>query len=279
MVTELATLLARHQLVDWADRILATQRPSLRLGSLRRGRLVARIGGMPRLNVADLWPEADGKPLSFIAEVDLAAASSLLGEGTLPANGYLEFFYDAEQEAWGFDPADRPKWRVLWVRNDATRRDLPLGLPDDVRFTPVDLEGHVEPTYAEWESWHFAKTGMDLNVGLRYANALAEWNKAREPKPAVLHRLLGHPDHVQGDMMLECQLASNGIKVGNLRAPSEAEARLEAGAGDWRLLLQIDSDEHSNMSWGDTGRIYYWIRDEDLRERNWDRVWLVLQCS
>jgi len=80
--------------------------------------------------------------------------------------------------------------------------------------------------------------------------------------------------------MLECQLASSGIYVGDSKGyQSEAAQRIKTGAAEWRLLLQIDSDERSKMMWGDVGRIYYWIRNSDLREGLWDRVWLVLQCG
>ena len=32
------------------------------------------------------------------------------------------------------------------------------------------------------------------------------------------------------------------------------------------------------MQWGDVGRIYYWIRDDALLNREFDNTWLVLQC-
>jgi uncharacterized protein YwqG len=32
------------------------------------------------------------------------------------------------------------------------------------------------------------------------------------------------------------------------------------------------------MMWGDVGRIYFWLTDEDLRARRWEEAWLVLQC-
>jgi len=44
-------------------------------------------------------------------------------------------------------------------------------------------------------------------------------------------------------MELECQLASNGINVGGpegYKDPRRAE--LEAGVKDWKLLLQLDTD-------------------------------------
>ena len=48
---------------------------------------------------------------------------------------------------------------------------------------------------------------------------------------------------------------------------------------DWRLLLQIDSDENCEMMWGDVGRIYFWIKTEDLKNRDFEKVWLILQCG
>jgi uncharacterized protein YwqG len=30
---------------------------------------------------------------------------------------------------------------------------------------------------------------------------------------------------------------------------------------------------------GDVGKIYYWIREDDLEKHDFDRVWLVLQCG
>jgi uncharacterized protein YwqG len=274
---EFATLLSRHHLDHWSDRLLATEQASVRLEALGDGRQIARLGGAPRLGPDDVWPEADGNALAFIAEVDLAAAASLLGEGILPRNGHLEFFYDAEQSVWGFDPADHPKWRVLWAGDDAAPRDFPEHLPENARFAPVALGGRIEKTFVDFQSWQVHQMGIDMDTRLRYTDALDEWKA--EPDDATIHRLLGHPDPIQGDMMLECQLASNGINVGGgPREPSELETKLEAGARDWRLLLQIDSDERSNMMWGDVGRIYYWIREQDLRERKWHRVWMVLQC-
>lgn len=54
---------------------------------------------------------------------------------------------------------------------------------------------------------------------------------------------------------------------------------MEKGAEDWQLLLQIDSDEENlGAMWGDCGRVYFWIRQQDLQKRDFSNVWLVLQC-
>ena len=45
-----------------------------------------------------------------------------------------------------------------------------------------------------------------------------------------------------------------------------SNAQLKPNAKDWRLLLQIDSNEENNYMWGDSGRLYFWIRKVDLAE-------------
>jgi uncharacterized protein YwqG len=82
-------------------------------------------------------------------------------------------------------------------------------------------------------------------------------------------------------MELECQLASNGIYCGGASCNQVEEAKaLAAGASNWRLLLQIDTDEDGpGWMWGDVGRIYFWVKQQDVRSLRFDDAWLVLQCS
>jgi uncharacterized protein YwqG len=54
---------------------------------------------------------------------------------------------------------------------------------------------------------------------------------------------------------------------------------LEKNAHEWWLLLQVDSDDRASMMWADLGRVYFWIRGEDLRERRFERAWAILQCG
>jgi uncharacterized protein YwqG len=98
----------------------------------------------------------------------------------------------------------------------------------------------------------------------------------------VCHHLMGHPQLVQGDMRAECQLAANGIYVGNPTGYESPRAKelAKTAAAEWQLLLQIDTDEDGpGWMWGDCGRIYYWIRKRDLAARAFEDGWLILQCG
>ena len=81
-------------------------------------------------------------------------------------------------------------------------------------------------------------------------------------------------------MQAECQLVSHGVYCGDPSGytGSQAEALLP-GAADWRLLLQVDSDDAVDIMWGDVGRLYYWIQRDRLAEGAWYQCWLILQCS
>jgi uncharacterized protein YwqG len=80
-------------------------------------------------------------------------------------------------------------------------------------------------------------------------------------------------------MELDCQLASNGIYVGNPEGYQDPRrAELEAGAAEWKLLLQLDTDDDTGWMWGDTGTLYYWIRESDARRGDFSNVWFSYQC-
>ena len=81
-------------------------------------------------------------------------------------------------------------------------------------------------------------------------------------------------------MRLECQLVTHGLYCGDESGYQDPRAEaLAAGAGDWRLLFQLDSDEEGlGVSWGDAGKLYFWIRRPDLRARRFEATWTILQC-
>ena len=79
---------------------------------------------------------------------------------------------------------------------------------------------------------------------------------------------------------MQAQMVSNGIYCGDGKGYAKGRARgLDAGASDWLLLLQVDSEKSTGMHFGDDGRIYFLIRQQDLRERRFENIWLILQCT
>ena len=211
------------------------------------------------------------RSLDFLAEIDLQETAPFQSELELPVTGRILFFYDVEKSPSGFDPADCGGWRVVYFDGDP-----PLNLSTNKsRFSarPCVLDFKEEVSFPN----DFRHYGLELHIWKD--GPYKELYNSIMPDARSLHRIGGYPDTIQNPMELQCQLVSHGIYCGDSSGYNDPRcALLEPGAADWQLLLQIDSDEEPGWMWGDVGRLYFWIRHEDLREINFGNVWCVQQC-
>jgi uncharacterized protein YwqG len=237
----------------------------------------SRLGGEPDLPAQFKWPVYAGKPLAFVAQLNLEAAARVLSTAPLPKHGHLWFFYAANQQNWGFDPKDRGSSVVHYEASaPLVRRPLPRELPAEGRFQPCAIAMSSYVDIPSLEDERNPLMGSDDDTFDSYVEVQ---DKLAAPSSGAAHKLLGHAQTIQGAMELESALASGGIYVGDARGYKDRRAaKLAKSQYDWHLLLQIDSDEDAGMMWGDSGRIYYWLREQDLLERRFDKSWLVLQC-
>jgi uncharacterized protein YwqG len=288
------------------------------LKASREARGRTRLGGVPLVGEGFSWPRRRartrerygdeiraGRPLTFVAQVNLAEVPPAEPSGgmlDLPRRGVLLFFCDEESLPYG-SPEDSDAFGVAYLPldpGDKTRMylaDVPEGhaTSDDhrgqLRMLPdvVVLEALPELALpgpypdevramglsdAESEAyWHL--TEELEREGARVPAEVAEApGTARYPP---IHRLGGVPHEIQNPMEAECELARRGEDPLALPYSRKEEIADEAKAR-WRLLLQVDSDDEAGMMWGDAGMLYYWIRDDDLAARRFDRAWCVMQC-
>jgi uncharacterized protein YwqG len=237
------------------------------------------LGGAPDLPPGVVWPRRGDAPLSFIAQVDLSEVSRVWPSSPLPSSGLLSFFYDRIHRPWGYDPADRGGWAVYHFDQPSARPSQPPDdLPEEARFRPLPVRpvGELKLPAADSQ----AVEGLDLRLKEQtaYWALLGDIEAAQKDDGQPVHRLLGHPDPIQGDMEAQSQLVTNGIGAESDGYDRELERRLVKDRGVWKMLLQVDSDERTDMQWGDAGRIYYWMRRADLAARRWSESWLHLQC-
>jgi uncharacterized protein YwqG len=99
------------------------------------------------------------------------------------------------------------------------------------------------------------------------------------------HKILGYADLVQGEMLTECERITRGLYCGDHKSyvdtPEDVKEDISGAATDWVLLFQMASiqEDDYELMFGDLGNLYFYIRKQDLKERNFDKVWLVLQCG
>lgn len=252
----------------------------------------SKFGGRPDVPADFIWPvfetdtreddQVKERPLAFLAQFDCAQLAPLDPEGLLPKEGLLSFFYELESQRWGYDPKDAGCARVFWFEGPLAPAEFPAELEEDFRLPEMaaQLSGATD-----------APDFQDACPALEYpwtANDYRAFDQARRELgmdyPANRSQLLGWPDIIQNNMTLQCELISRGYYLGGSweKIPLEERSALRTpSVRDWQLLFQLDTVENGDfeLMFGDCGRIYFYIRREDLAQRRFDRVWLIQQCS
>lgn len=216
----------------------------------------SHFGGYPQVPAGFDWPARDRRPLAFLASLALEEVQRALPIGWLPPEGSLLFFFDAEGWFKGpspdpaviFVPPDVPTHAAI----DVEAQCLPRGSMECVR---IDTLPHYkrEPIPAldltDAESDDYG----DLCDGLR--------------GDGPSHQIGGFPNIVQTDDM-EQQCHKIAVQRG----------WESSGPSDWRLLLQLDTDESLGLTaWGDCGIAYFWVREMDARRKDFSRVQTFVQ--
>jgi len=237
-----------------------------------------RVGGSPDLPLNVDWPRWRNRPLAFLAQIELQALSGFTGVDILPPHGLLSFFYDPFQETWGFDPEDAGSWRVTWTGDEKlATRPLPTDLLPEGQFETCDVEFFPDVSLPPGRSMIMDAQKLNRTQLKRYF--IVEDQLRGEADLGEESWLLGHADAIQGDMQLECALVTNGLYCGNASGYDDPRCEVLAQqAPSWQLLFQLASEEEASMMWGDAGCLYFWIHEQDLVQRHFDKVWMVLQC-
>jgi uncharacterized protein YwqG len=255
---DLRELCAELGLEAWADEAVALARSSIRL--TRGAGRGSRLGGVPDVPASFEWPRWQGEELTLVTQVHLAE----LPESALPRSGTLLVFFALAAEPAGQQPADAGGCSVMFVAEGPTdRADGHSALPELAVVPSAELTLPLEPASvvreaADLEAW------MQLREQLAALQGVEAEDRAEDYH--ALHRLLGYPDTLADDMELDAQLVANGVDLtGADRYFDPRITDLEPGAADWRLLFQLSSDTDLGVSLGDYGRLYVWIREDDLR--------------
>jgi uncharacterized protein YwqG len=254
---------------EFTDRLLGSGVSAAHLIAARGRKSLSKIGGIPDLPPEFEWPVWDVDALAFLAQIDLAGLPKIQGLPGLPNVGLLYFFCETEF-SWGYDPSDRDSWHAWRVFYVPTTEGLvsatsPKGeIFDEKRVQPREISS-IPPQWL---------LEIDPDVLPDDAYEIEEDLRAEVMQGEAEHQVGGHPNPIQvADMESKCQSGFSDVS-----GPKGLPAMEESGTKDWRLLFQLDSDDDTGMMWGDSGRLYFWIRVSDLARLDFSNVWMVPQC-
>lgn len=254
----------------------------------------SKFGGSPDLPAGFDWPVYHGmgvldeekatRPLTFMAQFNLAEVHPHDTDSLLPASGMLYFFYDMETMRWGYDPDDRGCCRVYYHADTASLSRT--SAPDDCMVLPERAlsfdAGASFPCFTEIDQT-YRITWEDSDPWDAYDEAVRSLGGTVSENPGMNSRLLGYPELIQNAILEECELASTGTYTGSgfPEMSDEERADLAKRSEEWILLFQMGSvlDGKDEIMFGDLGSIFFCIRREDLAKLDFDNVWLILQCG
>ncbi|MGE0489428.1 MAG: YwqG family protein [Vulcanimicrobiota bacterium] len=234
--------------------IAATVRPHIALDPLP-GSVPApwssRIGGPPYLPLEAEYPQGPDGPLYLLAQINFSETPRLDG---FPQDGLLQFFI-ADDDMYGLDLDGQRKqngFRVIYLP-EVRQHDLVT----DFSFLPptdsLPVHGSYGMRFMKAEAPVSAADYRFEQLGL-YTDELME--AYYELCSGDGHRLGGYPGFTQVD-------------------PREYRPALR----DYELLLQIDTDDHADIMWGDAGVGNFFIKPADLARLRFDTVFYNWDCG
>ena len=250
----------------------------------------SKIGGKPYLPKDFIWPYYQGLPLSFLAQINLEEVSSLDKDKLLPDKGILYFFYELETQEWGYSPQDKGCAKVFYFENNSNFDliDFPKDMEDYYKIPEfkINFKSNISlPSYEDFFNLIEDKEELEDITENEfydiYHSAYDELSKKYLVPIEKYIKLLAYPDVIQNSMEEECEAVTRGFDMGDVESyPKKYQKEIRSASKDWILLFQMDTVETSDyeLMFGDSGHIYFWIKKEDLANKNFENIWLILQC-
>lgn len=191
--------------------------------------------------------------MNFLARINLNDLAGMQCGLDLPKTGSLSVFYDVEVGPGGWEWS-HDGWRLIYS---------PGGDEADLGGDATAPWKDKSLSMAFSEDWTLP-TDMDrFEPGLELDEAYDFLGEQLRGESTDMHHLGGWADEIQRDASPPPSIRQNA---------------------EWVLLMQIASDSRQRgtglgWSWGDSGRLYFWIRQDELAAREFGNVWCGFQQS
>lgn len=254
----------------------------------------SKIGGNPDLPDGVSWPSFNGIPLAFLMQLNLSELKKLEFNQFFTDNGLILFFYNERSTGWSVNEKD--SWKVIFTKDleNLVRTEFPknVGNIKDSSDQSFSYDSHklifnnaisLPPAGREYGGyWDEDNTYQDPEFIFddNFEEFLEEETDAHDENGISL---FGYPTGFECDShKLSCYLLSNGRDAFEFDKVLDDEKMeelkiLESEAEEWTLLLQIWSDDDVGWLWDDWGCLYFWIRKEDLKNNNFNHIWMLME--
>lgn len=236
----------------------------------------SKFGGRPALPASWEWPRysdeyGEEHDLAFLLQINCEELAPYDTDHLLPHEGMFYLFYDLVNQPW----LNGPGARLLYTPTPAAElvpAEYPDRLPDSQRLHEMGLKFSNSPAVPDWDDYNSLLGGDDN------ANLYTDWDIIEKrveswgyPPVESDGRLLGYARLIQNGIAELCESRERGDKP---------ESYSPESAREWILLLQLDSvdEPEVEVSFGDCGSLYFYIRQSDLKRLDFSHIQFEMQC-
>lgn len=260
------------ELDAWKPKFLATAKNFIRitLQATEKTRLwQSKVRGKPYQPKNEPYPlDIDGNPLILFAQINFAEMPSL---PPYPHQGIIQFFISATDELYGMNLengfeglAKQDRFRVRYCADIITDESQ---LMTDFDFLHQDVDDFLPARQECSMNFELATEMISLSDyqfdQIFGNNCFDEWGDKAE----------------QIEEICWDTLQSEGHKIGGYAYFTQEDPRYWTSPSEnWLLLLQIDTDDEADIMWGDSGVGAFFIKEEDLRKKDFAHVIYNWDC-
>ena len=287
---KLIDVLEKYTVEPYKKYMVNELQPSIRLkttGNACKQLGKTKLGGSPDLSLGQIWPTSkiDNQHLSFLGQINLEEVKEFDEKGLLPLKGMLYFFFNLDSGDDGeviflknvsvLEKAVPPEEFKKIKKSFLSRMFTGKSQKRILRENGVEI--YKEYSFPSWDSLRLERIQKETGTDIKPINAFEEGffedsYDAGETGTTSNHHLVGNYKGIQNEFH-ELNLIDFEIEDYEDLTIDEIGKALK-----WKLLFQFDSDDNLEISFGDWGRIYFFIHENDLANFNFENVRISTDC-
>lgn len=233
----------------------------------------SRFGGQPDLPEGQEWPLYEGKPMAFLAQINLAEYDSLWFPSGIPGRTILYYFSWIDPKP-RFDSLDytliasNQKFLLAYAgpHDQLKTATFPKDLPKNHRFWPYTLPEVYHYALPAHHSLKFDGLGLGKND----QDLLWNWN---EKHANFNHQLFGEPYSLKSGLATKWAQASMANPTQNL--PDASESGLDTLSREFVNLLNFETfPAFENMG---SAKGFWSLDQSELKHGLWNKSVLVFE--
>lgn len=234
----------------------------------------SKFGGRPALPPKWEWPHYTNEygkriALTFLLQLNCEELAPYDTDNLLPHEGIFYLFYDLINQPWRNSKGVKLLYTPTPV-SELITADFPDRLANAHRLYEMGLKFSNRPTVPHWDDY--------LSLFGDNDNTYTDWELIEQhlsnwgyPHIESAGRVLGYASLIQNGIAEACESRARGEKQDSYSIESACE---------WTLLLQLNcvEEQEVDIPFGDCGSLYFYIRQSDLKRRDFSQIQFELQC-